>query len=538
MINIPGIRLISNAGGNAFINSGESQQAVEIETNGANASGIIGIAQGVPSSIPPDDAFLNVPLLGINPAVGGGEVRLNSFSNIVTNGSGAHALQGYSSSPGYPDAVLDKLRDFSETGFSFAVTEARDASGTVLAFTGTSVQLRGHLIDAAGAIITDSNGDPIGHGTFTLHQDGHFDVQFSADELAAHAALAQTESLSIAVNYTVQGSRAGNVQDDDGKLVITVMRNTAGNLVQTREAYFDTFGISGKPVVSTGTPTVFPDLKRYVTGLLNDAEAGGAGNSVTIASNGRLETKGTQSHGIHAYSQGGQGARGRDGSIWHSAGAGGAGKAPGEVDVIAGGLIITHLDNSSGIAAVSAGGAGGPGGDGGVWRHGQKGGTGGTGGLVSVGGSAEIRTVGNYSSGIIALSVGGNGGAGGSGSGAMPGGGGGFGGKGGRVIVDGGWDVTTTGNWAHGIWAKSLGGNAGNGGSGGWLFGDPGRGGTATDGGKVSLRSSGAIQTSGLASYGLYAQSVGGFGGSGGTSWGLFWSFGGSGDSGGSGGEV
>ena len=533
----PGISLTSDNNLNAWISSGESQQQAVIDTHGNNATGIVGIARGSSSSTAQDDAFLGVPLVGVNPAVAGGEVRINSFSDITTNGSGAHGIQGYSASLGYPESLLNRLESFSETGFSFTVTRVLNASGASVAFSGSSVQVRGHLIDASGVTLRDGNGNPIEHGTFTLYQDGHYDVQYSAAELAAHAALTQTESLSVAVDYSVLGSHDGQTQADDGQLIVTFIRNTAGSLVQTSEAWFDTFGVSSKPAATT-SPTVFPDLKRYVTGLLNAASGGAAGKSVSIVSNGVLKTLGAESHGIHAYSQGGTGAGGIDGSIGHSAGGGSRGSDAGEVNLEANGSITTHLASSSGIVALSAGGAGGKGGDGGAWRWGQKGGTGGTGGTITVTGDATIKTDGNYSSGIIALSVGGNGGAGGSGSGAMPGGGGGFGGQGGRVIVDGSWDVTTLGDRAHGIWAKSLGGNAGSGGSGGWLFGDPGTGGTATDGGKVTLRSNGDIRTSGIYSYGLYAQSVGGFGGSGGTSWGLFWSFGGNGDSGGSGGEV
>jgi hypothetical protein len=91
---------------------------------------------------------------------------------------------------------------------------------------------------------------------------------------------------------------------------------------------------------------------------------------------------------------------------------------------------------------------------------------------------------------------------------------------------------------SHGIWAKSVGGDAGTGGSGGWIAGAPGGGGQATDGGSVTVASGGAIETNSSDSYGIYAQSVGGFGGRGGSASGIFYSHGGSGNSAGSGGEV
>jgi len=83
-----------------------------------------------------------------------------------------------------------------------------------------------------------------------------------------------------------------------------------------------------------------------------------------------------------------------------------------------------------------------------------------------------------------------------------------------------------------------VGGNAGTGGSGGWLAGSPGGGGIATDGSNVTVRSGGAIETFGTNSYGIYAESVGGFGGQGGGQSGIFYSRGGNGNSGGSGGSV
>ncbi|MBI4996282.1 MAG: hypothetical protein HZC22_05155 [Rhodocyclales bacterium] len=532
-----GIRLATESGANVLINAGASAQPVTIDTTHSGAVGIIGTATGVPSGNVADDAFLGVPLVGVNPAVPGGDVRITSRATIVTDGAGAHGISAYSASPGYPDVLLNRLAAFTESGFSFTVTEVRNAAGTVVPFSGTSVQVRGHLVDADGNMLTDAEGDPIEHGTFTFHQDGRVDVQYSDAENAAHAALTGTDAIRVAVDYSVEGSRAGNLQSDTGTLLLTWQPDEAGVPGENREAYFATFGVSAKPAAESGA-TVFPDLKRYVTGLLNEAKTGGAGGSVHVESDGAIETRGTEAHGIHAESLGGAGARGGDGSISHSATGGSPGLQPGNVSVVANGSIATALDKSGGIVAVSAGGIGGAGGDGGHWRWGQKGGTGGTGGTVVVGGSAGITTLGDYASGIVALSVGGNGGPGGSGSGAMPGGGGGFGGKGGEVEVIGGWNITTHGDYSYGIWAKSLGGNAGTGGSGGWLFGDPGVGGVATDGGKVTLHSSGAIETWKTYAYGLYAQSVGGFGGSGGSSWGLFWSFGGDGNSGGSGGEV
>ena len=542
-IGTSGIGLISTNGQNAWITAGDGEQRLSITTGGWSTPGIAAISRGVSTTPPPDDPFLNVPLIGTNPAVAGGEVRINAFTTrfdpatltpgILTTGAGAHAIAGISSGPGYAQAVLDKLRNFSETGFTFTVTQVLNASGTAVAFSGGSVTVRGYLLDASGNVLRDSSNNPILHGTVKIHQDGRYEISYSADELSAHDNL--SSPMYIGVNYSVEGNRSGHTQTDDALLIITLQRD-GSTLAQSVEASFDTFGLSGKPS-ATEAPSLFPDLKAYVSGLLNKAEAGGTGNSVSIASDGWLKTTGVAAHGIYAYSQGGAGSDGRDGNISHSASAGTNGSGAGNVTVSASGTITTTNEKSSGIVAMSDGGVGGHGGGNSAVRYGQAGGTGGIGGTIDVSGDATVATSGKYATGVVAISIGGAGGGGGTANGAMDGGNGGAGGQGGLVTVDGRWNVTTTGEMAHGIWAKSLGGNGGTGGDGG-SSGDSGVGGVAGVGNTVLLRSGGTISTSGSHAYGLYGQSVGGFGGTGGTSWALFWSYGASGSSGGDGGMV
>ena len=541
---IPGIFLYNINGSNTVINSGTSEETVSIFSTGNEKGGILGKTSGAPSGTFPDDPFLGVPLVGVNPAVSGGYVAIHSYSDITTNGKNAHGIYAESSSDGYPDAVITKLESFKEEGFAFEVIAVRDLNGQVVAFgPDATVQVSGFLLDENGNPVKDGSGNIVPHGTFVIGKDGTYTVSFTDTEKAIHNALNNNESLTVCLDYTVKGERNSNTREDSGHLFVVVGKNDVGDLEEARFAKFDTFGFSTKP--SDTNPTIYPDLKQYVDNLLANAISGGSsgsGGSVTVNSDGAIETRGEKSHGIYAYSIGGTGAPGKDSTFYlfyeSAPTVGGDGKSPGPINVTANGSIITTQDQSSGVMALSAGGTGGAGGDGVGYRDGRRGGTGGDGGQVEVHGSANIETEGDYASGIIALSVGGNGGAGGSTGGAMSGGNGGYGGKGGIVSVEGDWNIKTAGDKAHGIWAKSLGGNAGDGGSGGWLFGKPGGGGQATDGGSVTLHSGGEIETSGESSYGLYAQSVGGFGGSGGSSWGLFWSFGGDGNSGGSGGDV
>ena len=255
-----------------------------------------------------------------------------------------------------------------------------------------------------------------------------------------------------------------------------------------------------------------------------------------------------------------------------SVGVGGAGGTAGtgsDVQVINNGGITSTQNASSdaqmyGIFAQSVGGGGGSGGIGiggnvtsgtdsksldvGIGGTGKGGGTGGT---VSVSNTADIATAGDASMGIFAQSIGGGGGAGGAGfSGTVSGGGsedssnskagktlsfalgasGGGGGAGGDVNVENsGLIVTGNGSGAamsqaHGIFAQSVGGGGGV----GVLTGSLDYGGTASgkgiamtvgstptggDGGTVTVVNTGLIQTQTPASYGVFAQSVGGSGG-------------------------
>ncbi|WP_233236983.1 autotransporter outer membrane beta-barrel domain-containing protein [Bordetella sp. LUAb4] len=238
---------------------------------------------------------------------------------------------------------------------------------------------------------------------------------------------------------------------------------------------------------------------------------------------------------------------------------------------------------------------------------------GGSGQTVTVSVAAPITTHGNDSTGVVAQSIGGGGGIGGSsasdGSGDNPvlqamqgreftsdvtswlndgstpqenstmniniGGTGGAGGDGGPVtvwlaaqistlgnpVVAGGNQSASSGDWAHGIVAQSIGGGGGKGGTaiassqgGDWAEinssynvavggagGSGGSGGTVT----VNLQDGGAVQTVGYGATGVVAQSIGGGGGLGadgsdalGGRISLGRSDGGNGGSGGSGGNV
>ncbi|MDR3527606.1 MAG: hypothetical protein P4L57_10020 [Rhizomicrobium sp.] len=332
---------------------------------------------------------------------------------------------------------------------------------------------------------------------------------------------------------------------------------------------------------------------------------GGTGHAVTVNNGNAISTSGADSDGIFAQSVGGGGGNGGGAvgvGVFVSFAMGGGGGSGGDGGTVcvntnngscsnplanASALIQTSGDRSTGILAQSVGGGGGNGGFAisasvGLYGNvsiglGGMGAMGGHGGDVFVGGGGTIITgsqassgpnAGQFSDGIDAESIGGGGGNGGfsvavgASTGASLsvglGGNGGAGNYAGAVTVNTQDSVTTYGDQAIGIFARSIGGGGGNGGfafagagspyaSVGLAFG--GGGGDGAYAGAVKLDNAGTITTFGALSNGITAQSIGGGGGNGGfsvsaavtisgSSGSAALSFGGDGGSGGYGGTV
>ncbi len=214
---------------------------------------------------------------------------------------------------------------------------------------------------------------------------------------------------------------------------------------------------------------------------------------------------------------------------------------------------------SFGIVAQSIGGGGGAGTSGRNIGGSDVGGQGGGyGSSVSVThGTGSVTTYAAASSAIIAQSIGGGGGAGGnrSGIGGATGGSGGNGGDGGKVTVDinSGDGIYTVGDFSFGVVAQSIGGGGGAGGSAtadGLLvdlfsMATGGSGGSGGSGDSVTVSLDQTFVSSGARAVGIVAQSIGGGGGTGaqGTAQGGFfggvsYAVGGSGGDGGNGGTL
>jgi hypothetical protein len=547
----PGIRLGTTAGFDLTLGTGTTTSLIGITT--VDAPGIQLSSVGVPPA-PTADAFFGVPLPGESNVQGGIVTVVNraDISTSRTGGAlttGAHGIVAVSNTSGYPQAMVDALKNYDAASLGIGLTLeslTNPKDGTALALD-TTVQgvVAVTRVDDSGRTVIDSYGASA--GTFTVSANGT--VLF--DKGSDFDALTEGSVVTVMLQVVANGTRGTLTRSDPGRIFARVEKK-GGVMEVATWVDFDTWG--EKQLSATGGNGL-PDLNSYVRAFGALAEsAGGTGGSVHVDHlAGTVLTQGAASHGILAESQGVNGVVGSEGGGFWSfgsrrPGAGTTGKDGGLVSVAVDGTITTtHAaptdtpeDASVGVIAHSVGGAGGAGGVGGTWYFGAVGGNGGKGGDVKVTGSGSgvITTSGRSAIGLYAISEGGDGGDGGSYGAFVGGGPGGVGGGGGSVEVTGAWTITTQGADAHGIWAKSVGGNAGGGGGNGWLAGAGGAGGTASDGGSVTIDSGGRIETQGSDAFALFGQSVGGFGGTGGGGFSLFYSVGGGGGSAGSGGAV
>lgn len=302
---------------------------------------------------------------------------------------------------------------------------------------------------------------------------------------------------------------------------------------------------------------------------------GGNSNTVTLTNSGAIQTSGANSIGLLAQSIGGGGGNG--GNVLNASvnilsvdidiGADGGDGAKGrDVTLTNSGTVMTVGTYGFGALAQSIGGQGGAAGlvadvsaDVGVIggavqvEIGGDGGDGGSSSTVDLGNTNQITTTGFGAVGLLAQSIGGQGGVGGSvvagqltattdGSMAVSVGVGGDGGTGGssdEVNLTNSSTVETFSHFADGMQAQSISGNGGAGGSSYagvvsvtasskvevtvTVGGKGGDGGTAGD---VTLSNTGKVTTAGGMSNGMYGQSIGGHGGDGGSGAAIFADFG------------
>jgi len=266
-----------------------------------------------------------------------------------------------------------------------------------------------------------------------------------------------------------------------------------------------------------------------LSALGGDGAAGGHGGSVSTENYGALFTHGDAACGVLAQSIGGGGGVGAGaGGFVITGGSGSAGGEGGRVCVTNAGTIVTAGHNAEAIYAESIGGGGGRAeSSGGSVAIGGSGGGSGGGNQAIIYNTGRLRTAGHYAPAIVARSVGGGGGRGGGTQNGMAE----NAAAGGDVEIHNGMDrhlmavITTSGDYAPGMFGQSVGGGGGSGGragsaaagvaiSAGIAIG--GKGGGGGDAYGVSIRNSDRVVTAGAYAPALWAQVVGGGGGNGG----------------------
>jgi hypothetical protein len=316
----------------------------------------------------------------------------------------------------------------------------------------------------------------------------------------------------------------------------------------------------------TGEEPEFPTSQAWNVSVGGSGGNGGNGGQVTYSHGSRLATGGDWSHGVVLQSIGGGGGTGGTAQALSSnlgiaanlalGGSGGAGGMGGAINItlsagstISTGSAATATTPATGYAAFgllaqSIGGGGGTAAEGSIASRmtlslGASarlgGGAGQDGGAVALGGSANIRTLGDVGVGVVLQSIGAGGGVGGGGTsftGALGpfsgtttihlGSSNGASGNGGPVSVNNAaLTITTAGAHAYGLLAQSIGGGGGFGFSNAPTMsvvnstGATASNGTqAGNGGAVTLNlQGGAITTTGFAAHGIVAQSISGGGG-------------------------
>ncbi|WP_460475495.1 beta strand repeat-containing protein, partial [Bordetella tumulicola] len=397
-----------------------------------------------------------------------------------------------------------------------------------------------------------------------------------------------SSAMAAAMGYTSGASPTGKVYGVELTSTVAGTGGGAGSGGQVDVVMGGTINSDGGyvPDDSGSSPTSIVTYGDYAVGVKAQSIGGGGGNAGVGSSN--TQDFGTKTTSSLTFNVGRAGSPGGDGgpvAVYLYPGKGiqtFGSSAAGVIAQSIGGGGGTSQGGSFSLAQSLAGGSQKPGAN--VNLGNQTSEKGGTGGTVSVSVQAPIVTRGNDSTGVLAQSIGGGGGLGGTsgsdGSGDNPvvqalqgrefvsdvvnwlndptsgaqddttlnvsiGGTGGTGGAGGDVTVwlasgistlgnpvkDQGNQQASTGDWAHGIVAQSIGGGGGKGGTawatangGDWAevnssynFAVGGTGGSGGAGGTVTvnLQNNGVIQTVGYGATGIVAQSIGGGGGMG-----------------------
>ena len=512
--------------------------AAVLSTDGANAHGIFALALGGAGNVGGTGGG------GSGGETGGGDaqsVTINDAGAVTTSGTSASAIFGRSEGGIGSDGTTGGFGG-AFGGFAGAVTITASSAINTTGATGIG-------------IFADSVGGQAGNGEYNAGV-----VAFGGD--GAEGGIGRAVGVDYSGTMSTSGTNAdgifarsiggnGGVGANAGGVVaksgsggaggsagaVTVTLEAAGSIKTTGDS---AVGISAESLGGTGGTG---GNAGGVVGLTAGGGAGGSAGAVTVTDNGKISTAGSEAYGIFAESLGGSGGFGGvTGGVVAIGGEGGGGSKGGAVTITTAGPITTIGFKSRAVMALSIGGGGGVGSfAGGFVAVGGRGGTPSgacalhsadrtlcnDAGAVSLTNSGAITTSGDYASGLYAQSIGGGGGesdAGGNTVGAFAfGGSGGEGGDGNSVTVlnEAAGTITTSGIGARAILAQSIGGGGGNGGDAlapgvSAQVSVGGGGGGGGDAGTVSVENDAALKVTGHESFGIEAQSIGGGGGDGG----------------------
>jgi len=505
----------------------------------------------------------------------GGTVTVRSDGALSTEGKTAHGIEALSIGDGGGSGGTTIAAGLQTTAaVAVGSSGGGGGDGAAVVVTGSgAIQTGG---DNAKGILAQSIGGGGGNSGTTVASDvgiNRFEASVGVGGSGGNGGDGGTVNVDYSGDITTLGASATGLHAQS-------ISRGGGNADLTIGA-----GVAGKEALSVAVS------------VGGSGGSGGNADAVSVTSRGAISTAGKSAEGIRAESIGGSGgnavgtiaAAGASGFTFLNqpsrsisvsvGGSGGDGGTAGKVNVINEGAVTTTGERSSGIVALSQGGAGGKGAFSGAvtgWALqdlqvaiGGSGGGGNVASDASVENRGVVTTSGDYASGIKATSQGGDGGdAGLTFTGGLTiskfllagfrgnvsvqiGGDGGGGNTAGAVNVVNANSVATSGYYAHGINAESLGGTGGTAAVGNtdWLpdtgndevdsvleeivsvggtiytstqiynrftVAVGGNGGAAGDGGSVAVTNSGTVTTAGDSAHGILAQSVGGGGGNGG----------------------
>ncbi|WMS44648.1 autotransporter outer membrane beta-barrel domain-containing protein [Acuticoccus sp. MNP-M23] len=390
----------------------------------------------------------------------------------------------------------------------------------------TSVGGSGGTGGTGGAVAVNYRGSTATSGSWA---DGVVAQSIGGGGGTGGTALSSSTGETGQVDISVGGS--GGSGGNAGAVSVTYNDNAPGAFIDT--AGYMAHGTLAQSIGGGGGQG--GDGSDSASGTLSvggsDGGSGGAsgnGGSVSLSGYINTSTQGDDAHAVVAQSIGGGGgiagsgtsdtADGGDDSYsidLSVGGSGGSGGAGGMVTISVGTDMNTYGERAFGIVAQSIGGGGGIGGAGNAdnlasVNLGGSGGGGGDGGAVSVtltSGSVSTRGTGAHA--VIAQSIGGGGGlAGAAGSGPLSliSRAGGASGNGGAVTVVSDAAITTSGNYAYGILAQSIGGGGGFGGDADGTFAGANSGGSGTAG-TVTVTTNSTVSATGAGAIGILAQS-------------------------------